>query len=164
MKAIISLQTSSQSKVCTQSYGTPKLLESQMREFQDSPGTKWHFGASPMAKHRVYYKWEGGGFPQVQAVVNLVNPCLHVTHPCTKVLQLRTNNLLFGLCKSVWVSEVLINLLSPIPKLQHAPLPPKCCKPGNALQFFLLPMFSPLDLQLSPSRSLRVRHLVPQVC
>jgi hypothetical protein len=27
-----------------------------------SPGTKWHLGAGHMAKHKVYYKGEGGGF------------------------------------------------------------------------------------------------------
>jgi hypothetical protein len=47
-------------------------------------GTKWHLGAGVMPKHRVYYKWEGGGFPQVQAVVSLVNLCLPVARPCTK--------------------------------------------------------------------------------
>jgi hypothetical protein len=46
--------------------------------------TKWHLGAGPVAMHRVYYKGEGGGFPQVQAVVSLVNSCLFVVHPCTK--------------------------------------------------------------------------------
>jgi hypothetical protein len=56
-----------------------------------SPGTKWHLDASPMARHTVYYKGEGGGFPQVQAMVSLVSPCLLVARPCTKVLQLRTN-------------------------------------------------------------------------
>jgi len=49
-----------------------------------SLGTKGHLGVGPMAKHRVYYKGEGGGFPQVQAVVSLVNPCLPVARPCTK--------------------------------------------------------------------------------
>jgi hypothetical protein len=44
-----------------------------------------------MARHKVYYKGEGGDFPQVQAVVSLVSPCLLVVRPCTKVLQLRTN-------------------------------------------------------------------------
>ncbi len=34
---------------------------------------------------------EGGGFPQVRAVVSLVNPCLLMVHPCTKVFQLRIN-------------------------------------------------------------------------
>jgi hypothetical protein len=49
-----------------------------------NPETKWHLGASPMAKHIVYYKGEGGGFPQVQAMVSLVNLCLLVTRLCTK--------------------------------------------------------------------------------
>ncbi len=50
----------------------------------ESPETKWHLGAGPMAKHKVYYKGEGGGFPQVRAVVNFVNPCLPMVRPCTK--------------------------------------------------------------------------------
>jgi hypothetical protein len=28
-----------------------------------SPGTKCHLGASPVARHKVYYKGEGSGFP-----------------------------------------------------------------------------------------------------
>jgi hypothetical protein len=46
-----------------------------------------------MAKHKIYYKGEGGGFPQVQVVVSLVSPCLLVARPCTKVLKLHTNQL-----------------------------------------------------------------------
>jgi hypothetical protein len=35
------------------------------------------FGCGPMERHRVYYKGEGAGFPQVRAVVSLVCPgCL----------------------------------------------------------------------------------------
>jgi len=45
-------------------------------------------------------------------------------------------NLLFSLCKFVWVSEMLVNLPNPIPKLQHAPLPPKYYEPGNAPNSF----------------------------
>jgi hypothetical protein len=56
-----------------------------------------------MAKHRVYYKGEGGGFPQVQAVVSLVSPCLPVAHLCTKMLQLRTNQLV------VWFVQVHVS-------------------------------------------------------
>jgi hypothetical protein len=37
-------------------------------------------------------------------------------------------NLLFGLCKSVWVSDLFVNLPSPISEFQHAPLPLKCCE------------------------------------
>ncbi len=29
-----------------------------------SPGTKRHLGAGPVARHRIYYKGEGGGFPK----------------------------------------------------------------------------------------------------
>jgi hypothetical protein len=42
---------------------------------------KWHLGATPMANHKEYYKGEGGGFPQVQAVVSL---CMLVVRSCTK--------------------------------------------------------------------------------
>jgi len=38
--------------------------------------------------------------------------------------------------------EVLVNLPSPISKLQHALLPPKCYEPGSAPQLFLLPLFT----------------------
>ncbi len=38
-----------------------------------SSGIKWHLGAGPVARHKVYYKKEGGGFPQVQAMVSLVS-------------------------------------------------------------------------------------------
>jgi len=39
----------------------------------ESPGTKSHLDVGPVGSHRVYYKGEGGGFPQVWAVVNLVS-------------------------------------------------------------------------------------------
>jgi hypothetical protein len=58
-----------------------------------------------MAKHRVYYKGEGGGFPQVQAVVSLVSLWLFVARPCTKVLQLWTNQLV------VWFVQVCVSKL-----------------------------------------------------
>jgi hypothetical protein len=38
-----------------------------------SPGTKCHLGAGLMAMHRVYYKVEGGDFPQVWVVLSLVS-------------------------------------------------------------------------------------------
>jgi hypothetical protein len=44
-----------------------------------------------MAKHKVYYKEEGGGFPQVRAMVNIVSSCLPMAHVCTKGFQLCTN-------------------------------------------------------------------------
>ncbi len=56
-----------------------------------------------MTKHKIYYKEEGDGFPQVWNVVNLVNPCLLVACPCTKVFQLRTNQLV------VWFVHVHVS-------------------------------------------------------
>ncbi len=63
-------------------------------------------------------------------------------------------NLLFSLCRSVWVIELLVSLPSPISKLQHALLPPKCCESKSVSKLLFLPLSSPLDSQLSPSRSL----------
>jgi hypothetical protein len=91
-----------------------------------SPETKWHLGVSLVARHIVYYKGEGGAFPQVRSVVNLVSLCLLVARPCTKMFYApkcskhTLTNLLFGLCKSVWVIELLVNLPSPILELQQA--------------------------------------------
>jgi hypothetical protein len=46
--------------------------------------TKWHLGDGPVAKHKKYYKEEGGDFPQVRAMMNLVSPWLFMTRLCTK--------------------------------------------------------------------------------
>jgi len=45
---------------------------------------KMTFGCCPVAMHKIYYKREGDGFPQIRAVVNLMSPCLAVVFPCTK--------------------------------------------------------------------------------
>jgi hypothetical protein len=49
-----------------------------------SPGTKCHLDVGLVERHIVYYKGEGGGFPQVRAVVSLVNPSLPVARLSTK--------------------------------------------------------------------------------
>jgi hypothetical protein len=51
-------------------------------------------------------------------------------------------NLLFDLCRFVWVIEVFINLPSLIPKLQHSLLPSKCYEPRNTPQVHLLLLFT----------------------
>jgi hypothetical protein len=57
------LQTSSRLEVCAQNYGLSKSHE-----------LKGHnLGVSLVAKHIVYYKGEGVGFPQVWVVVSLVS-------------------------------------------------------------------------------------------
>jgi hypothetical protein len=40
-----------------------------------SPGKKSHLDVVSAERHREYYKGEGGGFPQVRAVVSLMCPC-----------------------------------------------------------------------------------------
>jgi len=50
--------------------------------------------AGLVERHKVYYKREGGGFPQVWAVTNC--PWLILT---PKVLQLLTNHLVFDPCE-----------------------------------------------------------------
>ncbi len=49
-----------------------------------SPGTKIHSDVSLAKRRREYYMGEGGGFPRVQAMVNLVSQRSPVVHPSTK--------------------------------------------------------------------------------
>jgi hypothetical protein len=63
----------------------------------------WHFGVGPVAEHRVYYKEEDGGFPQVRAMVSLMSSWLPVVRPCTKMLQLCINQLV------VWFVQVRVS-------------------------------------------------------
>jgi len=58
-----------------------------------SPGIKCHLDVNFVERHKVYYRGEGGGFPQVWAMVSLVSPSLPVACPSTKVFQLCTNQL-----------------------------------------------------------------------
>jgi hypothetical protein len=70
-----------------------------------SLGTKSHLDVGLVKRHKVYYKGEGGGFPQVQAVVSLwVRVCLWLVL-APKVLQLCTNNLVLFLCRLVWIID-----------------------------------------------------------
>jgi hypothetical protein len=50
----------------------------------ESPETKCHLDAGLVASHGVYYKGEGDGFPQVWAVVSIVNSSLLVARLSTK--------------------------------------------------------------------------------
>ncbi len=56
-----------------------------------TPRTKWHLGANLVHRHIIYYKGEGGGFPQFRVVLSLVSLCLLMVCPCIKALQLRIN-------------------------------------------------------------------------
>jgi len=105
MRATTLLQTACQSEVCLQSYGAPKLRESHLGRFRVShlgiPGKKSHLDVASMANHRVYYKGEGGGFPQVWAMVNLVCLCCSWLVLAPRVLQVCTNHFVWVVCKPV---------------------------------------------------------------
>jgi hypothetical protein len=71
-----------------QSYGPPKIVGIPTMGIPGlplgSPETKCHLDVGLMERHKVYYKGEGDGFPQVQAVVSLVSPSLPVVRLNTK--------------------------------------------------------------------------------
>jgi hypothetical protein len=96
--------------------------------------TKSHLDVGLMERRIVYYKGEGGGFPQVQAVVSLVNQSCSWLFLIPKVLQLCTNHLVLVLCRPVWVNE--------------------------ACQFFLVPSRSS-NTPLYPSKMLRAKECAP---
>jgi hypothetical protein len=60
---------------------SPESLKSPNFGNFGTPRTKCHLGAGPVARHIVYYKGEGGGFPQVRAMVSLMSPSLPMAHP-----------------------------------------------------------------------------------
>jgi hypothetical protein len=63
------------------------------------PETKCHLDVGLVKKHRVYYKGEGGDFPQVRAVVNFMSPSCPRLVLAPKMFQLCTNHLMLVLCK-----------------------------------------------------------------
>jgi hypothetical protein len=48
-------------------------------KFGGSPGTKCHLDVAPVEKQKLYYKGEGGGFSQVQAVVSPILPVVRLS-------------------------------------------------------------------------------------
>jgi len=68
--------------------GASKSWESQLWQFQDSHlgvlKQKSHLDVGLVERHIVYYKGEGGGFPQVRAVMSLVSSSLPMVRPSTK--------------------------------------------------------------------------------
>jgi len=74
---------------------------------------------------------EGGGFPQVRAVVSLANSELPVACPSTKgAPECELTNLLVDLMQVQEVTKAC-PLPSPIPNLQHTPLPVLVLRAGS---------------------------------
>ncbi len=76
-----------------QNFGTP-TRESRVPR-------KSHLDVASVKSCIVYYKGEGGDFPQVRAVVNLVCPCCLWLVLKPRVLQLCTNHFVWVMCKPV---------------------------------------------------------------
>jgi hypothetical protein len=75
--------------------------------------TKCHLDVALVKRRRKYCKGEGGDFPQVRVVVNLVSPNCSWFVLAPKVFQLCTNHLVLVLCRSMWVSEAYRFFLVP---------------------------------------------------
>jgi hypothetical protein len=107
-----------------------------------SLGEKSHLDVGSVASHKVYYKGEGGGFPQVRAVVSQMCQCCLWFVLAPKVLQLCTNHLVWVVCRPVWVSKAYQLFLVPSRSSNMPLCPSKCCELGNVPRLFPLPLSS----------------------
>jgi hypothetical protein len=90
-----------------------------------SPGIKSHSDVGAAERCREYYMGEGGGFPRVRAVVNLVSPESPVVCPSTKgAPESELTNLLVGWMQIRVSNQKLVTLPSPNLELQDTPLYP----------------------------------------
>jgi hypothetical protein len=124
-----------------QSHGSPNRRDfgTPIRESQRE---KNHLDVGFMASHKIYYKGEGGGFPQVQAVVNLVCPCCPWFVLAPKVLQLCTNQFVWVVCRPVWMSEACQLFLVPSQSFNTPLYPSKCYELGSVPRLLPLSLFS----------------------
>ncbi len=85
--------------------------------------------------------------------------CVSFVHQ--KCYNYALTNLLFGLCRSMWIVDPLVICSSPHPEAPTCPFPPprKCYKLWNIPQLFFLPLFSFLNSHLNLLRSLGVHFL-----
>jgi hypothetical protein len=140
MRATTLLQTSSQSEVCMQSYRPPKVARVQIVGISGLPfgilgqNDIWVLVPWPSTKYTIRGKVVASPKFGLWWILWVYVCSWFVRAP--KCCNYTLTNLLFGLCRSVWVNEVLVNLPSPMSKLQHAPLPPKCYEPKNAPNSF----------------------------
>jgi hypothetical protein len=99
-------------KLCA--FKVAKVLVVAISGFPNHFGTKSHLDVAPVERRRVYYKGEGGGFPQVRAVVSLVCPSCPWLFLAPKVHQKCSNYALTTLC---WFCA------SPCERISLSPLP-----------------------------------------
>jgi hypothetical protein len=125
-----------------------------------SPEKNNHLDVAFVESCKVYYTGEGGGFPQVRAVVSLVCPCCPWLVLTPRVLQLCTNHFVWIVCKPMWVTKACQLFLVPS-RSSNTPLyPSKCCELGSVLQLLLFRYFL-LGLTFEPFEELGVRQKEP---
>jgi hypothetical protein len=93
-----------------QSRGSPNWRDFGLPESSGSPGNRRkrsHLDVVSAERRREYYKGEGGGFPQVRAVVSLVCSCCPWLVLAPKVLQLCTNHFVWIVCRPMWVNKLV---------------------------------------------------------
>ncbi len=158
------LQTSPQSKVYTKRYGPPKSQESQLGNFQIpnlgvlGQNDIWVTAPWPCTMNIIRGRW---WFPSNMGhgeSCEFVFNCGSSMHQ--KCSHYALTNLLFSLCRSMWIINPLVTRHSSHPRAPTRPLPFEVLRARNVSQFFVLSLFSPLDSKLSLSRSLRVHQLL----
>jgi hypothetical protein len=112
-----------------------------LQNYESPNKTKNHLDVGLVERCRVYYNGEGGGFPQVRAMVSLVCPCCPWLVLAPKVLQLRTNYLVWVLCRPVWVSEACQHFLVPSWSSNTPFYPSRCYELGSIPRLFFLLLF-----------------------
>jgi hypothetical protein len=98
---------------------------------------KNHLDVGPVERCKIYYKGEGGGFPQVRAVVSLVCSCC----PWLVLAPKHTNHLVWVLCRPVGVSGAYQLFLVPSRNSSTPFYPSKCSELRSVPRLFLLPLF-----------------------
>jgi hypothetical protein len=102
-------------------YGPPKSWKSQFWEFWDSqlgnPGSIWHLDVTPwlIIDNIIRGRWwlpPTLGYGEFCEFV-----CAHGLFMHQKCSNYALTNFLFGLCKFVWIIDLLITCLSPHPKV-----------------------------------------------
>ncbi len=147
------LETLFQLEACTQSYGPPKLKESQFREFQGS-----NLGVLRQNDIWVLVSWLG-----IDNIIRgkvVISPSLGHGESCEsmfacdsyvhqKCSNYALTNLLFGLCRFVWIIDLLIILPSPYPKAPARPFIPNVLRAREHTPTFHSSVVFTLDSHLS---------------
>jgi hypothetical protein len=156
-KATTLLYISPQSKVCTRNYGPPTIARVPILGISGLPSwesrDKMTFGCRVRGEAQKILlggRWwllPSSGCDESCEFVFVRGLFVH-----QKCFNYTLTNLLFGLCKFMWIIDPLVTCCSPHPKVPTCPFTLEV--PRNMPQLLILLSFSLWDLQLSLSRSL----------